>query len=487
MLPIIAHVVNRSLIAGIFPSSYKIAHVTPLIKKPGADCENLSNYRPISNLKFVSKVVERVAASQLQQYLMDNNLYGKLQSAYRKHHSTETALLRVQNDITRALDNRKDVVLVLLDLSSAFDTVDHQILLHRLRDRFGIGGTALEWFSSYLSDRKQVVSICGQTSESQSLACGVPQGSVCGPFLFTLYTSPIEDVITSHGVNAMFYADDSQLYLTLQSCDRTEQLQRLEECVRDVKAWTVSNRLLLNDLKTEVVHFTSRFMREPDPISSFTVDSSDVRVAAQARNLGVIMDRHFTLSSHLNNVCRSASLAIHKIGQIRKYIDNSTTERLVHAFVTSRLDANNSLLYGLPSTDIAKLQRIQNSAVRLVSKANHDIGIVRSEQLHWLPIKDRIVFKILLITYKALNDLAPPYISELLTHYTPRRTLRSSSQCLLAPPSSREVSTAYYGNKAFSVSAPRLWNALPFEIRNARSLATFKRMLKTHLFRHPTV
>ena len=196
-----------------------------------------------------------------------------------------------------------------------------------------------------------------------------------------------------------------------------------------------------------------------------------------------------TLSTHVNNMCRSACLAIYKIGQIRRFIDQSTAERLVHAFVTSQLDTNNSLLYGLPGSQIAKLQRVQNIAIRMITciKGNYDINVVRREVLHWLPIKDRIVFKILLIIYKALHGLAPSYISDLLTNYTPRRTLRSSSLALLQPPTSREVSTSYYGNRVFSVAAPKLWNNIPLTIRKADSLAKFKHLLKTYLFKNPTV
>ena len=199
------------------------------------------------------------------------------------------------------------------------------------------------------------------------------------------------------------------------------------------------------------------------------------------------MDKHMTLSAHISNVCRSASYAISKIGRIRRFIDQATAERLVHAFVTSRLDANNSLLYGLPETALKKLQRAQNSAVRLVTCIRRDQSINDARQkLHWLPIKDRIVFKLLLITYKIRHGIAPEYLAELLTERKPTRDLRSGSQSLFHRPPTRDVATMYYGERAFSVAAPSMWNKLPFAIRNADSLMTFKRLLKTHLFKFPT-
>ena len=284
----------------------------------------------------------------------------------------------------------------------------------------------------------------------------------------------------------MFYADDLQMYLyTLESSD---SVMRLQDCTHDVKVWTTTNGLLLNDAKTEIIHFSSRFVNDLDRLTSFSVGTCDVATSSEARNLGVVMDQHLTLTTHVNNICRSACLAIAKIGQIRKYIDQPTAERLVHAFVTSRLDANNSLLYGLPAKDIAKLQRVQNCAVRLVTldKTYTNIDAVRRDKLHWLPIRDRIIFKILLLTFKAMNNLAPQYISDLLVKYTPCRTLRSSSGNFLVIPSNREVSTAYYGDRAFSSSAPTLWNKLPRKIRNATSVDEFKTLLKTHLFKKPS-
>ena len=396
LLPSITRIVNLSFLSGIFPTSYKISHVTPLIKKANLDADCLSNYRPIINLKFVSKVVERVASSQLQKYLEENDLYGKKQSAYRKCFSTETVLVRVQNDILRALDHRNDVLLVLLDLSAAFDTVDHQVLLKRLRDDFGVCESALKWCASYLIGRKQSVVIGSSISRPHDMDCSVLQGSVAGPFMFTIYASPLERIIRSFGIDCMIYADDTQLYLLLDSTNRDSQLQKLETCIRGIKAWTAENKLLLNDAKTEVLHISSLFLKELNPIPSVCAGQEDVVPSTQIRNLGAIMDQHMTSASHVNRVCQSASLAIAKIDSIRKYIDRTTSERLVHAFVTSRLDANNSLMYVIPNASIRKLQRVQNSAVRLVLgvKGYHaNIDDLRRTKLHWLSVKDRIVFK----------------------------------------------------------------------------------------------
>ena len=237
----------------------------------------------------MKKTVERVAVSQLTQYLVENDLFAKNQSAYRKFHSTETALLRIQNDILSAADQHLEVILVLLDFSAAFDTLAHPVLLRRLRDRYGIGGTALEWYTSYLENRFQAVDINGELSDNHLMEEGVPQGSVNGPLLFSLFSAPLGDVISAHNINFMTYADDTQMYLILHPNEREFAIQRLELCLRDVKAWTTANKLVLNDSKTELVHISSKFVKTP-PFPKVTIGDSEIDVSRFAKNLGVVFD-----------------------------------------------------------------------------------------------------------------------------------------------------------------------------------------------------
>ena len=197
LMPVITGIVNLSLKSGSMPEKLKEAVLKPLLKKPNLDQTEFKNYRPVSNLSFLSKVIEKAVALQLTSYLEDNHLYEPLQSAYKKFHSTETALIKVHNDIATAIDSGHSVILVLLDLSAAFDTVDHTILIRRLSTRFGIRGGALDWFVSYLSDRKQYVKVNNTSSNSLCVTQGVPQGSVLGAILYSLYTSPLGDSQTT--------------------------------------------------------------------------------------------------------------------------------------------------------------------------------------------------------------------------------------------------------------------------------------------------
>ncbi len=470
---------NLSLLTGHVPQSFQAAVIKPLLKKPNLDPGVLANYRPISNLPFLSKILEKAVAKQLCDFLRNNSLFEDFQSGFRAHHSTETALVKVTNDLLIASDNGLVSVLVLLDLSAAFDTIDHHILLQRLEHLIGIKGTALSWFKSYLSDRSQFVHVHDESSMSAKVSHGVPQGSVLGPILFTLYMLPLGNIIRKHGINFHCYADDTQLYLSVKP-DETSQLAKLQACLKDIKTWMTCNFLLLNSDKTEVIVLGPKHLRDVLSKDIVTLDGIALASCATVRNLGVIFDQDMSFNSHVKQTSRTAFFHLRNIAKIRNILSQEDAEKLVHAFVTSRLDYCNSLLSGCPNTSLKTLQLIQNAATRILTrtrKRDHISPILAS--LHWLPVKSRIEFKILLLTYKALNGQAPSYLKELIVPYYPTRTLRSQNAGLLEVP---RVSKSRMGARAFSYRAPLLWNQIPVSVRGADTLSTFKSRLKTFLF-----
>ena len=483
LAPAIASIINASLKSHDFPELFKTAHIKPLLKKPTLDKEIMKNYRPVSNLNYISKLVEKVVAKRLQSHLEKNDLNTAFQSAYRQKHSTETALLRVHNDVIGFLDNKQCAILVLLDLSAAFDTIDQDILITRLRNRFGVSGDVLKWFESYVFHRSQHVNIDGTLSESASLIYGVPQGSVLGPILYTLYTDPISEIISSYGLNYHLYADDTQLYIPINSSTKDTSIKTIEQCANDIKSWMSSNKLKLNDDKTEVILFKPPRAGSIN-IDKITIGTTKITNSNVVRNLGVKLDSALSMESQVNGVCQSANFQLRNIGKIRHLIDNDTCKLLVNSLVTSRLDYCNSLLNGVNNYTIDLLQKVQNKAARIITKTKkfeHITPVLKN--LHWLPVKERIEYKTLLITYKAIHGLAPHYISNLIEVYKPSKHLRSSSTILLKPSRSKSK----FSEKAFSVCAPKLWNALSERTRLAGSLDTFKSHLKTELFRRKFV
>ena len=327
----------------------------------------MKNFRPVANLGFLSKIIEKIVASRLTEHLDKNNLHNLTQSAYRRYHSTGTALLRVHNDIVYALDRKRMTVLILLDLSASFDTIDHEILLKRLNNRFGIRGVALEWFRSYLCRRAQRVQTGKNISNEQFLDFSVPQGSILGPILFSLYTAPLGDIARKHSMDNMFYADDTQLYVIL---DKTLSTGTIEACIDEIRVWMAKNMLKLNYSKTEILLIGSRTQIKKVKQIGVRVGIHMVQSTTGLRNLGAYFDHTMSMSLFISEKCKSLSHQLRSIAKIRKYLTNSTAQSLVNAVFTSRLDFCNSLLFGVSKTELNRLQRLQNMAARLICRVH---------------------------------------------------------------------------------------------------------------------
>ena len=411
------------------------------------------------------------------------------QSAYHSHHSTETTLLKVKADILRAMDNQEVVCLVLLDLSAAFNTVNHEILIARLRDRFGIGGTALKWFRSYLSGRSQHVAIGDLVmdralSDSKSLSQGVPQGSVLGPIAFTLYTTPLGDICRAHDILFHLYADDQQVYLSFEPANKNAQSQcmtKLQNCIEDIRTWMSFNFLKLNDDKTEYIMFGTRHQLAKIEPLDIKVGPAFISPVEGVRNLGFYMDNLLKNHHHINRICGQVFSIIKLVRAVLSRLDHDTAKIISQALVLSKLDYCNSLLAGSAKYQLEKLHRVQNMACRVIKNLRKYDHISSSLMgLHWLKVKECIEYKIACLVFRCRENTAPNYLADLLPTRTSNRDLRSTNSTAIPTLKCKNTQTR---QAFFAGNGPDIWNSLPHYIRQSSSLLCFKKLLKTHLFK----
>jgi len=310
-------------------------------------------------------------------------------------------------------------------------------------------------YESYLQDKSQPVQLSSASSDDKSLCWGVPQGSVLGPALYTLYTAPLSLIVGSHGLEALFFTDDSQLYVTfrpLEASDTLTMLAKQTACIEDIKRWMLANMLKLNDCKTDCLVISSPSVRSKITVQPIPVGDCLIEPSPSVRNLGVIFDQDMNLQAHVQRVCQTCYMHLRNISAIRGALTMKSAECLIHALVFSRLDFCNSLLAEIPDKTPHKLQTVQNSAARILtcaSRYEHTTPICY--RLHWLPVAYRVKYKVLLLVYKALNNAAPDYISDLLQHRQIRARLQSSDEVRLEEPVFRLKN---YGYRSFRSVGP---------------------------------
>jgi len=324
--------------------------VSPLLKKPSLDpsCRDVQLYRPVSNLTFVSKVVERVVASQLTRYLQSHDLMPRMQSAYRKYHTTETALLRVLSDIYAAVDERRVTLLALLDLSAAFycGTTTYSCRAPSstgVRDRrFGVSVALI-----FLSGRTHRIFYLGQLSEVSNLLFGVPQGSVLGRLLFLLYVAELAEVIAAHSfTDGHFYADDSQMYISVP-VPAADAARCLSACIVSVESWMSSHCLKMNPDKSQLLWIGTRPLLSKVTVNDVAFSTGSLGFSSVVSNLGVLFDVQLSTADHVTSVCKSCFFQLRQLRLIRSCLTTDAAKTLIHVFVSSRLDYCNSLLVGV--------------------------------------------------------------------------------------------------------------------------------------------
>ena len=343
-----------------------------------------------------------------------------------------------------------------------------------LETTFGIKDTALKWIASFLIGRTQQVAIgdlgtdLGATSDPVTLTFGVPQGSVLGPILFTLYTMPLGKICRKHHIFYHLYADEAQLYLIFKSNrngSKEECIHSLENCKNEIRDWMCINLLKCNDGKTEFIILGTQ--QQLQKISHINVQIGEDLVTPVdiVCNLGFCMDKYLKNKDHIKRITSSTYNILRKVHQSRSLLDKNTTKIMVQV-VLLKLDYCNSLLLGSPEYLMDKLQCIQNMACRVIFQLRkHDYIMHHLKLLHWLKIRERIAYKIAFLMYRCKNNQAPAYLQELLPSKHHEMPLRSSMTEYLNLDFCKNTHTL---RSSFSAAGPRIWNSLPLDTKTEK-------------------
>jgi len=443
----------------------KHAVVIPIIKKGSQDSTQLKSYRPVSNLPLLAKLLKKVVQGQLQCYLTENNAMPQHPSAYRQYHSTKTALIKITNDLLQAADHGLVSPLCMVDLTAAFDTIDHSLLLSRLQGRFGVEGICLAWFVSSLSERTYCVVVDGLSSRIIHIICSVPQGSVLGPLLFILYMAELADIAAQYEITLHTFADDDQLYVHCEPQQVLASAYKVEQCVEALAQWMAANRIKLNAAKTELMWsgMKNNLLKIPGGSGGLQLTLAGDHIAASSvvHVLGVLLTSDMSMDKHAAAVSAKCFFQLWQLRRIRRSLDDNAVATLVHAFVASRVDYCGSLFVGTPKKTTDKLQRVFNAAVRLVSntrKYNRGLTHIRRNVLHWLDVTDRVRFRVCVQMFKCLHGIALDYLSTMChpaSRLPGRQNLRSANRGQLDVP---RATLSSCGVRAFAHAGPSLWN-----------------------------
>ena len=474
-LPTLTKLINKSLAEGSM-DGVKSSVLDPLLKKAGLDSEIRKNFRPVNNLVFFSKLIERVVKIQLDQHMAVNALHIDSFFGYKTHHNTETMMVGLVDEALMGFDNDQCTIIIFLDLSAAFDTIDIDKMISILEDEIGITDIALQWFRSFLSGRTQRVKIGTTYSSVLEVIFGAPQGSVLGPKLFNIYIRSQPGVFRKCRFVTSSFADDLNGRRTFSLTFQYNTLKNdIAKCMDEITHWMNGQHLKINPDKTEILLLYPKNLKERIKIKGTFINEQCIRFSNDVKNVGVWLDENLSFDKHINKIVAYSYKLLKDIGRIRNIISRKHTETLVHSVISSRLDNSNSLFFNMKKSNIYKLQKVQNAAARLITKKRRrESATTILKELHWLKIESRIMFKILLLVYKRVNGRSP---NNLNINYK-MHNCRPDDYLLLA---TKKVNTVY-GRRTFEYAGPKLWNALPLDVRTEENIDVFKKRVKTILF-----
>ncbi|XP_061773774.1 probable RNA-directed DNA polymerase from transposon BS isoform X1 [Nerophis ophidion] len=472
--PIITHIINLSIKQGQVPKDFKIARVTPLYKK-GSKLEP-GNYRPVSILSSISKVMEKIVYEQVDRYLATNKLMYKFQSGFRTNHSTDTCLLYLTDHIKHEVDAGKYCGMVMLDIQKAFDTVNHAILFDKLR-AIGFDETSSSWMQSYLEGRKQVVEVNSTMSPPLSVSCGVPQGSILGPLLFLIY---VNDMPSACHCELFLFADDSALLVSGKDKSQVEQILSAE--LLNICTWLADNKLSIHLGKTESILFGSHIKLKK--VSDFTIKVGDIVITRkdEITYLGSILEANLSCDKMATKVIKKVNQRTRFLYRISSLVNKNTLRILAGTLIQPFFDYACTSWYPSTSKTLkSRLQTFQNKLIRLLLDLHprSHLNPTHFSKVGWLRVEDRVKQLALSLVYKIrYTSLIPKYMSNYFLNVNDRHNHNTRGS------STNHVKPRFRSNKglnSFSFYATSMWNALPTGVKVSASLYSFKTALKQHL------
>jgi hypothetical protein len=472
-MPVLLHLFNFSLHSGKFPDSWKTAMVRPLPKVTSPKVP--SDYRPISILPALSKILERLVHKQVTEYISKHNLCDCFQSGFKKGHSTGTALLKVLDDTRLAMDTKKVTILTLLDFSKAFDSVNFEIVLKTLSS-LNFSDSSLSWFRSYLYERKQMVCFNNDNSSLLQLENGVPQGSVLGPLLFSLYINSLPKVLAFSKYH--LFADDFQIYSHSSVSDLPNTILNMNKDLQSISYWTKQNHLRINSSKTQTIIIGyPRLLTQIhlSDLPKLSIDGSPISFVKKIKYLGVTLNERLTWTDQVITTCGRVFGALHSLKRLRVFLPTNIRKLLIHSLIFPYFDYCDTILTDITDEMALKLERALNACVRFIFDLRKDDHVSHHfEALSWLRAKDRRNFHLVRLVHRLIHEKNPPYLSDKFIFMDNPNT---RSELMLRIPVHR---TSIFNN-SLTVAGCRAWNSLPIEVRRLTGAGAFRRAVLDRL------
>lgn len=464
----LTHIFNLSLQNGQFPHQMKIAKVIPLYKT--GDKHHFTNYRPVSLLPQFSKILEKVFNNRLESFLEEYHLLSDQQYGFRANRSTSHALIELTEEITNAMDRKLYCVGVFVDLSKAFDTINHEILFNKL-EKYGIRGVALQWLKSYLQNRQQFVKMGAQESECLDIVCGLPQGSVLGPKLFNIYINDI--VRTSKILKFILFADDTNIIGNGENLQ--ELLRTITQEFINIKAWLDMNKLSINLNKTKIMIFGNKAIKYDSLIQ---IESENIERVTECKFLGVIIDDQISWGSHIRHISIKISRNISVMAKAKYYLNNKALHLLFCSLILPYLTYC-ALVWGNTYTSyLQPLFRLQKRAIRIIHRAGYlehtNPLFITSKIMKFFDIVD---FQLLQFMYKARYKLLPNNLENMFYERDGGYNLRDELNFKFL------IHRTLIKKKSIAINGVKLWNKLSTDLKQCPDIKQFKNKYKQNIFK----